>query len=293
MGDEDDVGATPAKRMRPTVPGIMALGPFRLDCLTVSVVDGQREYPEAVEEAANEHWASVLREKPTCFDGPAWCLRSHTASCREEEDGPPRHTLHIELQLSSYKYVLYTHMTPAGRALPREERAGSCGLMAFTQTADGFLVFARRSKKLAAMPNYWHCIPAGNVDSPRLEKVLATELKEELGYGWDSVQECSLLALMDCGDEQGNKPEIAFSLALRVTAAEVYGSYLDAEDRAEHEALVFVPLAGAHDGQRGGAAGPGLPTTSMRAFLGPDFLVTDITRRGLRLYLEAQARSAL
>merc|ERR1712187_708196 len=104
------------------------------------------------------------------------------------------------------------------RSIPPVERAGACGLMAFTQTEDGYLVFGKRSMSLATMPGYWHCVPAGQVDSPDFKEVLQKELLEETGTDWEAVKNVHFLALMDSGAEQGRKFEFVFWLRLALGA---------------------------------------------------------------------------
>mmetsp|Transcript_55574 Transcript_55574/g.96542 ORF Transcript_55574/g.96542 Transcript_55574/m.96542 type:complete len:293 (+) Transcript_55574:55-933(+) len=285
--------ASPRRDM-PVTQGVHVSGPVPLERLVIDVTEGERSYSEEIMEAAEQHWEDALRKRPKMFNGPLWCLLSYEAC---EADG--KQELRCKFQRSSFKYMLYTHMTDAGKALPAEARAGACGLMALTETADGFLVFGRRSRSLAAMPGYWHCVPAGQVDIPEPPKVLQKELLEETGFSWDVVRESSLLALMDCGAEQGHKYEFVFWLRLGVTAAQVHEKFKSAEDRAEHEALIFVAVApdSASKALTAVSEDPtkpsetsevAVPTVSISNFLGGEYVLTDIARRSLQLFCESR-----
>merc|ERR1711920_701602 len=119
--------------------------------------------------------------------------------------------------------MLFTHMTEVGRAtVPLASRCNGAGLMALTETSDGFLVFGLRSRKAGAMPLHWHCVPAGILDAPDPVAVLKKELVEETNVEWHLVKGGELLAVLSTGEEQGHKPELVFRLLLSASAAEVY-----------------------------------------------------------------------
>lgn len=257
-------------------------------------------YDEAVERGAERHWQSELARRPRLFDGPVWCFRGASgpssgpsgpsasgAGAAPEEEGPGGGGLEVELQRSSYKYVLYTHHTEEGRQLPQAQRAGACGIMALTQTRDGYLVFGKRSSKVATMPGHWHCMPAGALDSPDLRGVLQKELLEETGCSWDLVKEAGLLAALDSGAEQGHQVEFVGRLDLALCAAELHERHLRAEDRFEHEAILFVraPARPAGEPPEAGAAAS-FPRAELDEFLGGEYLLTDVSRRALLLLRE-------
>lgn len=295
--------------------GVHVCGPFRSNHVVVKVADGVRNYPEAVVAGAELHWQSELARRPGIFDGPVWCLLSfEDGMCPDGASaGMPadcigegtQNKLQLELQKSSFRYVLYTHMSDAGRQMAPSERAGACGLMALAETQDQFLVFGKRSSRLACMPGYWHCVPAGQLDSPDPQAVLRKELEEETGCGWESVTHAELLAVMDTGAEQGHKTELVFRLSLAMDAAGLYKRYTAAEDRFEHECLVFVraprqfgctadvtPCAAA-GGRPTAIAAPAFPMVEMEAFLNDDYMLTDVSRRALELLCELRAAGHL
>eukprot|EP00747_Dinoflagellata_sp_TGD_P128684 gnl/TRDRNA2_/TRDRNA2_174584_c0_seq8.p1 gnl/TRDRNA2_/TRDRNA2_174584_c0~~gnl/TRDRNA2_/TRDRNA2_174584_c0_seq8.p1 ORF type:complete len:288 (+),score=57.81 gnl/TRDRNA2_/TRDRNA2_174584_c0_seq8:49-912(+) len=255
-------------------------GPFALDRIVATVVEGTRTFSDEISAATDKHWEAALREKPKMFDGPVWCLVSHSV-----REGTSEEELLLSLQLSSFKYVLYTHLSDDGRQLSPDLRVGACGLMALTETSDGFFVFGKRSMKLGSMPGYWHCVPAGQVDSANIAAVLEKELLEETGVAWDLVADSRLLALMDSGAEQGHKYEFTFWLRLTVAALDVHERYKSAEDRAEHEAFIFVrsPSRRSTEGP-GGQDAVTIGQVELEEFLGGSYQLTDVSRRGLQLY---------
>ncbi|CAK0901114.1 unnamed protein product [Prorocentrum cordatum] len=262
------------------VPGVCQRGPFRLERLRVSVLEGTKAYSAEVTAGAEAYWEAQLQLKPKLFDGPVWCLASWEP-CPHEADP----ALQLSLQRSSYKYILYTHNSPEGLQLQPSARSGAVGIMALTETSDGLIVFGQRSSKLGAMPNYWHCVPAGQLDEPDAQKVIQKELKEELDLGWDVVEESQLLGIVSCGEEQGDKYEFACLLRLRVTAAELYERYTSAEDQAEHQALLFVEAPGAASAEarsRRVLGEPDVPVETLEAYVS-SYLVTEVARRALLL----------
>lgn len=263
--------------------GIHVLGPFQLQHLVSHVVEDPMKFDEDIVKAAAKHWEAALLERPKMFDGPVWCVR------KLEVKGPE---LHLELQRSSFKYVLYTHLSQEGHALPPSKRFGACGLMALTETADGLLLFGKRSQQLSCLPGYWHCVPAGQVDNVNFGSVLQHELLEETGVDWQQVSSSHLLAVADAGREQGHKFEFIFYLKLSLTAQQVYDRYTAALDKMEHEAIAFVGLPGA---ELTGASVEGAQEVSFDAFLAggtEGFLVTDVARRALHLLQQRAASKA-
>mmetsp|Transcript_4012 Transcript_4012/g.11739 ORF Transcript_4012/g.11739 Transcript_4012/m.11739 type:complete len:297 (+) Transcript_4012:99-989(+) len=222
---------------RPDLTALMVwiLGPFSLDCLDVEVLEGLRKYSEEVERRADEHWQSLLEDKPNLFDGPNWSLVKH------EVLGEAQRRLRLTLQRSSYRFMHFD-ITPLGQALPPSERCNGMSLSSLTETSDGYLVLGLRSRKAGAMPLHWHCLPAGILDCPDPAAVLRKELAEEAAVEWPGVAACELLAMLSSGEEMGHKPEMVFRLLLSVPASDVIARRQAAEDRAEHEALAFVTV---------------------------------------------------
>merc|ERR1719246_287725 len=125
--------------------GVHVSGPFSLSAVCIEVLEADKVYTPDVTAEAAAYWKEQLAKKPKLFDGPVWCLDSYDVddSCRQ---------LKLSLQRSSYSFVLYTHYSTAWQQVPARSRAGACGLTALCETAEGWLVFGKRSSKLGAMP---------------------------------------------------------------------------------------------------------------------------------------------
>jgi hypothetical protein len=178
-------------------------GDYRL-CVQV-VCSEMRRYSQEIGDGTDKYWAEVTSEKPHLFDGPVWSLVSWSIV---------NQMLHINLQPSSYKYVLYTHFSQATASIPKEARANSLGSSAITVTSDGKVVIGLRSKSLGMVPDTWHMVPAGNVDTPDLVAHIKTELKEELSIDLKDSDTVTVYGLFDAGSEQGHKTEIVFLIQL-------------------------------------------------------------------------------
>eukprot|EP00438_Fugacium_kawagutii_P006452 Skav204516 [mRNA] locus=scaffold3201:106418:123439:+ [translate_table: standard] len=247
--------------------------PVVLNGATQRILEGPRRYDPEVEIATETHWQRLIQSKPQLFDGPVWCLRSFAL------DGG---TVVLDMQESSYKYSVYTHHTPEGQLLDFSRRSGACGLMSLTETKDGLLVFGKRSRYVGAFAGFYHCVPAGIVDVPDLQKVISKELEEEVGADWTLVESCNFMALMDTGQEQGHKYEFLLSMKLSLTAEEVHHRYQSAFDKKEHEEFLFIrPHA-----TTVGSAGARLPTVGIAEFLSGTYQITDVARRSLLLLQE-------
>ena len=173
--------------------------------LTETTGPEHRRYSVEIEEGTEQYWLEVKAQKPHLFDGPVWSLLDWSVVDRQ---------LRITLQPTTYKYVLYTHFSPQAHSFPREVRANTLGSSAITVTSDGKVVIGLRSKSLGMVPDTWHMVPAGNVDTPDLIGHIKVELEEELSIVMDEKDSISVYGLFDCGAEQGNKTEIVFLIKL-------------------------------------------------------------------------------
>lgn len=213
---------------------------------------------------AEEHWKAVLRVSPHLFEGPVWCLRSVTEPfcCPQASHRDDDVVVALELQRSSFKYVLYTHLSTDALLLPEAR----------------YLVLGRRSEMLACLPGHWHFAPAGQLDSASVQEVLEKELHEELGCTWGDMADSRLLALMDSGAEQGHKWDFICWLRLSLGASQVHALYSRAEDSYEHDGLIFVRIPGAAPLR--GEVGP---TLEFDEFF-EQHLLSDVARRALVLF---------
>ncbi|CAE7436562.1 unnamed protein product [Symbiodinium natans] len=190
----------------------------------------------------------------------------------------------LDMQETSFKYVIYTHLSDAGKQMAAGRRSGACGLMALTETSDGLLVFGQRSQYVGAFPGYFHCVPAGVVDAPDLLHIVQKELDEEAGVDWSGVCRCDFFALLDTGAEQGHKYEFVLHLRLGLSASEVFRRYQSATDKKEHEAFLFL-WNGSQTAR--GEVPNDLPVVDVADFLSGDYLITDVARRSLQLFQES------
>jgi len=264
--------------------GALECGPFDIRGLSVKERKGSREYADEVLAGAAANWAEYQKRHGKAFDGPVWCLMSH----RQYKDSKGALGLQIEMQRSTYKYVLYTHHSEAGLRLPANERAGACGLLALAETADGYVVVGQRSKKAGALPGYWHSVPSGQVDDLDINGVLQKEVEEELGLDWSrDVTSVHLIGLLDKGVEQGHAFEFTYWLQLRTPAADLEKRFHTAIDKGEHEALVFVKSPRPRPPDAAFAKPPAtseFPRLSLEHFLTSEsYQLTSVTRRALLL----------
>lgn len=261
------------KSAHSAVSGVFLHGVFPLASVKVRILEGPRWYDREVEDATETHWQRLIKIKPQLFDGAVWCLRSFAL------DGG---SVVLDMQESSYKYSVYTHHTPEGQLLDFSRRSGACGLMSLTETKDGLLVFGKRSRYVGAFAGFYHCVPAGIVDVPDLQKVISKELEEEVGADWSLVESCNFMALMDTGQEQGHKYEFLLSMKLSLTAEEVHHRYqFHAFDKKEHEEFLFIrPHATVGTA---GSAGLPVPSVGISEFLTGTYQITDVARRSLLL----------
>ncbi|CAE7636513.1 unnamed protein product [Symbiodinium sp. CCMP2592] len=241
------------------IPGVLLKGAFPMSSIDVRVLPGRRCYDAEVEAIVEDHWQATLRQKPQLFDGVVWCLVSYKVCMGEVAP-----CLLLEMQETSFKYVIYTHLSDAGKQMDAARRSGACGLMALTETADGLLVFGQRSQYVGAFPGYFHC-----------------ELKEEVGVVWAGVSRCEFYALLDTGAEQGHKYEFVLYLRLALSASDVFRLYQSAIDKKEHEAFLFLQ-PGSNTARP--VAPTGLPVVSVDDFLSGGYLITDVARRALQLF---------
>eukprot|EP00434_Breviolum_minutum_P026183 symbB.v1.2.023147.t2/scaffold2098.1/size89601/8 len=255
---------------------VLLKGFFPMSSVKVRILEGPRRYDPEIETATERHWQMLLREKPQLFDGVVWCLRNFAVQDGRGLDGK---NLLLDMQESTYKYSVYTHHSAEGQLLEASRRSGACGLMSLTQTKDGLLVFGRRSQYVGAFAGFYHCVPAGVVDVPDLQHLIAKELEEEIGADWKFVEKCHFMALLDTGNEQGHKYEFVLSMKLSLTAEEVYRRYQTASDKKEHENFLFI-----NPELMELAISSNVPSVGLGDFLTGHYQITDVARRSLMLF---------
>lgn len=263
------------------------MGPFNLDHLVISVTSESRTYEASVEAAVERAWQVQLGAKPQLFDGDVWVVNE--CEVRESEDDE-RRQLQLQLQRSSYKYLLYFGTTHEGQADLGESRR-MAGVAALMETSDGYLVVGHRSLHVGTMPGYWHYVPSGQLDEPDPTVVIRKELEEEMGIRWDLVTSARLLACLDGGTEQGEKLEFLYHLKLVMDSKVVFDLLASAEHSAEHQAFAFLKIPGGVTG----AAGRGyVPEVDFKEFMTDEsrFPLTAVTRHGLILFTASEKERA-
>lgn len=179
---------------------IILAGPFP-GGVRVIEDDTRQAYPENYRDAVDKNWGRVLMENPSTFDGVVWGL----VSAREEEAkqaGPSGDSsgsgeescraVVLTLRASQYRHLLASHFPPPDLDLSpnsaRQHSINALGVSALTITADGAIILGKRRANSPAMPNYFHFLPAGNMDQSDPLAILAAELHEELGLQLDNPE---------------------------------------------------------------------------------------------------------
>eukprot|EP00439_Symbiodinium_sp_Y106_P080229 s3_g18.t9 len=94
------------------IPGVLLKGAFPMSFIDVRVLPGRRRYDAEVEANVEDYWQATLRQKPQLFDGVVWCLVSYKVCMGEVAP-----CLLLEMQETSFKYVIYTHLSDAGKQM--------------------------------------------------------------------------------------------------------------------------------------------------------------------------------
>lgn len=192
-----------------------------------------REYPEHIQDNAEKYWVSKKAENPHLFDGPVWCMHSWRV---EESD------LVLKIELTSYKYILYTLFSPSCCDIPRSVKPNALGSSAITVTSDGKVVLGLRKTNVGTTPSVWHLVPAGNVDSVDMVGHIQTELHEELDLTLAPADSLAVFGMFNTGLEQGEKTEMVFVIRLAsISFDELCKRFerLNPEEN-EHEKLIGV-----------------------------------------------------
>mmetsp|Transcript_30800 Transcript_30800/g.88281 ORF Transcript_30800/g.88281 Transcript_30800/m.88281 type:complete len:229 (-) Transcript_30800:8-694(-) len=160
----------------------------------------------------------------------------------------------------------------ATRARARAELrcvADAVGVAVVVLTEDNFLCFGQRSIELEACNAMWHLVPTGMLtgdfgqSSPSEERActdlgltgwLSARLGSELGVGPSEVGPASVLALAECGAEQGWKPDLVLACRLLLPHAVLLQRFAASpKARAKHSQLECVgPLVSARPQEQAG-----------------------------------------
>ncbi len=164
--------------------------------------------------------------------------------------------LHLLLGETDYRELVGTNYALSGgdkppEGMPLADGLAVCGSVS---TADGYILFARRSEQVYADRGKLH-VCGGHPDPDALvvpEQILSgcnllftamgQELQEEFHLSSDAVSALHCLGLIRHG--QTRKPELIFDVAVRRTKGELRELCEGAPDRDEHGELLFVPSDG-------------------------------------------------
>lgn len=202
----------PAVPRRCEGEGVVASGPWAPSVFEIEVIKGERQYPPGIAQLADVHWTFSAKG---LSDGPVWSVVRRDPMVGSS---PPR----LTLQQSSFKLVVYTHMSDEGDLLPEDSRCNICGVSVLAETSDGFLVFKRRREDHSHLPGLWHPEPAGALDGDGLWPCLHRLFAPWLAVG-GSARILGLIAADDAPLE-GRSLELVVGVRLESSSAEVAAS---------------------------------------------------------------------
>jgi 8-oxo-dGTP pyrophosphatase MutT (NUDIX family) len=154
------------------------------------------------------------------------------------------HQLHIDVETTDYKSLLFCHEHTQRLLMNADESAlaRALGVSAVVQSNDGYIVVMKRSDRVGEYPNCYDLF-GGHIDQ-RLQSVgdcvftaMELELEEELGLAAaDYVLHC--FGLLETVDHR--KPELLFSAASRYSAEELVRLAGRARDAHEFEHVLIL-----------------------------------------------------
>lgn len=217
-----------------------AVGPYCPDRLRVSWTDRPRPTNDEVEALIEKAWLrrteDVRTEGGILFNG---------ALCRLVGYGIDGDALTLELGPTDYRSFIGTNLHNAHLRYFHgpEVLANPVGVSAVLRTRCGYLLFGRRSRKVAYHAERIH--PAGGcietVDdggAPDPFASLAKELAEELAVGAADVSHSTCLGLIR--DKHIVQPELMFDVAVGLTVDEIRDLCAGAQSAVEHTELLVV-----------------------------------------------------
>merc|ERR1711920_172765 len=182
--------------------------------------------------------------------------------------------LHLVMQMSSHKLLLFTHFSDEGTMIANGSPCNACSLTLLLETSGGLLVL-RKSKER----QLWQTFPCSRiVGTTDLRVALRSMLDEAVGQQQPAPEVCDarLLALADAGEaaRDGFRHELIFSLRLAATADAVQKVCAAA---GEEPLFVRAPHATAADDELILAVGFG-------AAMGGSFALTRSAQKALHLF---------
>lgn len=160
-------------------------------------------------------WAEALTQRGVdLFDGPLCRLEALTV----DEDG-----LRLDLSPTSYRMFMGTNGRHPQWADThgRQVMADAVGTSVALRSSDGFLVFGRRSQRVALYPGFAHPF-GGTMEPPQtgatidLLGEMRRELAEEIGITQDDLSDLRAIALLE--DRHLRQPELIYAARTELTA---------------------------------------------------------------------------
>lgn len=221
---------------------IDAFGEFAPGRVQVHLRDTPRPTTPELEACIEGAWQRAMTECPArgamLFNGELIRWIDH----RVEDD-----TLHIDAGRTTYREFTGTNLYNRHRiaAFGRARFSNPIGTTATLISADGWLLYGRRSQRVAYHAGHVHTFggaleavdirPDGTVD---VFAALARELREELGLEPDEVTETVCIGLIH--DREIWQPELLFDTTVRLTR-EALLDRLDRDADGEHTAIESLP----------------------------------------------------
>jgi 8-oxo-dGTP pyrophosphatase MutT (NUDIX family) len=197
------------------------------------VASGLRLTPE-LESQITRAWDEALRQRGVhLFDGPLCRLENATVDARG---------LHLRMSPTSYRVFMATngrHPQWADDYGP-QVMANPVGTSVALRSADGMLMFGRRSQRVALYPGFAH--PFGGTMEPTIDGTpldvlgeMRRELEEEAGITRTDLTDLRVIALIE--DRHLRQPELVYAARSTLTSDEI-AARLDAQ---EHTACWLLP----------------------------------------------------
>lgn len=194
---------------------IIALGDWPTDRLRATLVpSGLRLAPE-LSTTIERVWAEALTQRGVdLFDGPLCRLESLALG----DDG-----LHLRVSPTSYRIFMGTNGRHPQWADEhgRHVMADAVGTSVALRSSDGFLVFGRRSQRVALYPGFAHPFggtmepPHGDTAIDLLGEMLR-ELAEEVGIMSGDLTDLRAIALIE--DRHLRQPELVYAARTNLSA---------------------------------------------------------------------------
>lgn len=213
---------------------IIALGDWPTGRLHASIAPSGLRLEAEHLTAITQAWNAANEQRGVdLFDGPLCRLEDLTV----DGDG-----LHLRLSPSSYRLFIGTNGRHPQWADEhgRQVMADPVGTSAILLSCDGFLVFGRRSQRVALYPGFVHPFggtleppAAGAAIDPLAE--MRRELLEEAGIQSDDIADLRIIAVME--DRHLRQPELLYAARTTLSAATI----VQRLDRHEHTGCWMLP----------------------------------------------------